>query len=63
LPKKINEIINGNKVERNNIILQKPIKEVGLYQISLNLHPAVEILAKVVVSRSESEVASMLANA
>jgi large subunit ribosomal protein L9 len=63
IAKKINEIINGNKVERNNIVLQKPIKEVGLYQINLNLHPAVEILAKVVVSRSESEVASMLANA
>ena len=61
IAKKINEIISSNKVERNNIVLQKPIKEIGLYQINLNLHPAVEILAKVVVSRSESEISSILA--
>jgi large subunit ribosomal protein L9 len=63
IAKKINEIISSNKVERNNIVLQKPIKEIGLYQINLNLHPSVEILAKVVVSRSESEISSILATA
>jgi large subunit ribosomal protein L9 len=63
IAKKINEITESNKIERNNIILQKPIKEIGLYQININLHPAVEILAKVIVSRSESEVSSILATA
>lgn len=63
IAKKINEIISSSKIERNNVILQKPIKEIGLYQINLNLHPEVEILAKVVVSRSESEISSILATA
>lgn len=63
IAKKINEILSSNKIERNNVVLQKPIKEIGLYQINLNLHPNVQILAKVVVSRSESEISSILATA
>jgi large subunit ribosomal protein L9 len=59
IAKKINGL-HSTKLGRNNIVLQKPIKEIGIYQVSIDLHSEVEIIAKVVVSRSESEVSAML---
>jgi len=52
---KINQLVNEKIVSRSEIFLKKPIKEIGLYSIKLNLHSDVVFDVKVVVSRSESE--------
>lgn len=57
---KINEIAKTEAVTRGAVILSKPIKEIGLYDIILDIHGDVKISAKVVVSRSETEVDSII---
>lgn len=58
----INELLGGKKVEKSSVILEKPIKEVGVYSCEVNLHPEVELKAKLVVSRSASEVDLVIKN-
>lgn len=45
----------GDKVERGAIVLIAPIKELGIHEVTINLHPEVEIAIKVNVARSEEE--------
>ncbi len=42
-------------VDRKNIVLDKPIKELGLYDVKVNIHPEVEIFIKLKVVRSLNE--------
>lgn len=56
----INKIIKQKSVNRSDIILSKPIKEIGVYEVKLALHSDAVFSVRLVVSRSESEVAALL---
>ncbi len=45
----------GYNVPRTAIILDRPIKELGLHDVRVVLHPEVEVAVKVNVARSEEE--------
>jgi large subunit ribosomal protein L9 len=57
---KINEILGQKALNRANIFLTKPIKEIGLYDVRLNLHSDVDAKVRVIVTRSESEIEILL---
>jgi len=45
----------GGKVERSQVVLDQPIKTVGIHEVKLRLHPEVTITVKVNVARSPDE--------
>ncbi|MFZ4747212.1 MAG: 50S ribosomal protein L9 [Sphingomonas sp.] len=45
----------GAKVLKNQIVLDKPIKAIGLYEVKVQLHPEVAVMIKVNVARSPEE--------
>ena len=45
----------GAKVLRNQVVLDKPIKSIGLYDVRVQLHPEVTASIKVNVARSPEE--------
>jgi large subunit ribosomal protein L9 len=45
----------GHKVAKNQIILDRPIKAIGLQQVRIALHPEVSVTIKVNVARSPEE--------
>lgn len=45
----------GYNVERRCVYLEKPIKDLGIYEVKLNLHPEVSQKIKVNVARTEDE--------
>jgi large subunit ribosomal protein L9 len=57
---KINELIGEKLVEKSSIFLNKPIKEIGIYEVKLALHSELSISVKLVVSRTESEAQALL---
>ncbi len=57
---KINEMLGQKALNRANIFLIKPIKEIGLYNVRLNLHSDVDAKVRVIVTRSESEIEILL---
>jgi len=57
---KINEITNQKTVSRLDVFLKKPIKEIGVYQVTLAPHSDITFEVRVIVSRSESEVVALL---
>jgi large subunit ribosomal protein L9 len=57
---RINKASGGSLISRSEIFLEKPIKEIGLYNILLTPHPEVSFKVRLIVSRSESEVESLL---
>ncbi len=57
---KLNEVLGEKLVSRSQVFLKKPIKEIGIYEVVLNLHSELTFSSKVVVTRSESEVESLL---
>ena len=57
---KINDIVGGKAVSRADIFLRKPIKEIGVYPVKLDLHSDVDLEVRVIVTRSESEVEALL---
>ena len=59
---KINEILGQKALSRANIFLIKPIKEIGLYDVRLNLHSDVDAKLRVIVTRSESEIEILLSD-
>ncbi|KQI69637.1 50S ribosomal protein L9 [Loktanella sp. 3ANDIMAR09] len=46
---------DGYKVDRNQVVLQGPIKDLGLHDVTLNLHPEVEATITLNVARSAEE--------
>jgi len=50
-----NVIENGYDVARRQILLDRPIKILGLHTVRLSLHPEVEVSVTVNVARSEEE--------
>lgn len=57
---KINDIVGSKTVSRADIFLRKPIKEIGVYPVKLDLHSDVDLEVRVIVTRSESEVEALL---
>lgn len=51
---------NGFLVEKNQIKLDKPIKELGIHKVSVKLHPEVQAMISVIVSRTESEAETLI---
>ncbi len=45
----------GHKVNKAQIVLDKPIKAIGLYEVRVALHPEVSVTVKVNVARSPEE--------
>ena len=45
----------GHKVNKSAIVLDKPIKAIGLYDVRVALHPEVSVTIKVNVARSPEE--------
>jgi large subunit ribosomal protein L9 len=48
-------IEKGFTVERSQIVLNMPIKMIGLYQVPVSLHPEVEVTVSLTVARSADE--------
>ena len=46
---------DGTKVTRSQIVLDKPIKAIGLNEVKVSLHPEVTVTIKVNVARSPEE--------
>ena len=46
---------DGHKVTRSQIVLDKPIKAIGVYDVKVALHPEVSVTVKVNVARSPEE--------
>jgi large subunit ribosomal protein L9 len=57
---KINDMIKEKLVSRTDVFLKKPIKEIGVYEVKLNLHSEVSFDVCVIVTRSESEIEALL---
>lgn len=53
----ITEVIteNGFSIARNQVKLDRPIKLLGLHEISLSLHPEVDVTVTINVARTEEE--------
>lgn len=53
----ITEVIteNGFSIARNQVILDRPIKLLGLHEIRLSLHPEVDVAVTINVARTEEE--------
>jgi len=46
---------DGHKVTKSQVVLDKPIKAIGLYEVKVALHPEVSVTVKVNVARSPEE--------
>ena len=46
---------DGHKVAKSQVVLDKPIKSIGLYEVRVALHPEVVVTIKVNVARSPEE--------
>ena len=46
---------DGAKLGKNMIVLERPIKTIGVFDVLVNLHPEVSVLVKVNVARSPDE--------
>jgi large subunit ribosomal protein L9 len=45
----------GFNVDRNQVVLERPIKSLGLHEVKVALHPEVEVKVTINVARSEDE--------
>lgn len=57
----INKLVGSKLVSRINILLKKPIKELGVYDVKVNFYSDIFSDIKVIVTRSESEIENLLA--
>ncbi|PXA92389.1 50S ribosomal protein L9 [Nostoc sp. 3335mG] len=48
-------VADGHKVNKSQVVLDKPIKSIGLYNVKVALHPEVAVTVKVNVARSPEE--------
>ena len=51
----IAELLNNKEVKRNMVILEQPIKALGIHEVKVRLHPEVTVSVKVNVARTEDE--------
>ena len=45
----------GGRIERNQVVLDRPIKTLGVHEVKLQLHPEVTVTVKVNIARSQDE--------
>ena len=48
-------VAGGHKVNKNQIVLDKPIKTLGIHDVKVALHPEVIVMVKVNIARSPEE--------
>ncbi|MBC9031420.1 50S ribosomal protein L9 [Sphingomonas sp. JC676] len=48
-------VADGHKVNKAQVVLDKPIKAIGVYEVKIALHPEVAVTVKVNVARSPEE--------
>jgi large subunit ribosomal protein L9 len=48
-------VADNHKVNKSQVVLNKPIKAIGVYEVSVALHPEVSVTVKVNVARSPEE--------
>lgn len=48
-------VADGHKVNKAQIVLDRPIKSIGVYEVKVALHPEVSVTVKVNVARSPEE--------
>jgi large subunit ribosomal protein L9 len=48
-------VADGHKVNKAQVVLDKPIKAIGVYEVRVALHPEVSVTVKVNVARSPEE--------
>jgi large subunit ribosomal protein L9 len=48
-------VADGHKVNKSQVVLDRPIKAIGLYEVRVALHPEVAVTVKVNVARSPEE--------
>ncbi len=48
-------VADGHKVTKSQIVLDRPIKAIGVYEVRVALHPEVSVTVKVNVARSPEE--------
>lgn len=48
-------IADGHKINKSQVVLNKPIKAIGVYEVTVQLHPEVSVTVKVNVARSPEE--------
>lgn len=48
-------VADGHKVNKSQVVLDRPIKAIGLYEVRVALHPEVSVTVKVNVARSPEE--------
>ncbi len=48
-------VADGAKVNKSMVVLERPIKTVGIYDVRVSLHPEVAVMVKVNVARSSDE--------
>ena len=48
-------VADGHKVNKSQVVLDKPIKAIGMYTVRVALHPEVSVTVKVNVARSPEE--------
>src|SRR5690606_5975271 len=53
----------GYNIDRSQVVLNKPIKTLGVHQVKVSLHPDVAVMVTVNVARTEAEAADMQAAA
>jgi large subunit ribosomal protein L9 len=46
---------HGGKVERSSVVLDKPIKTLGVHEVKIRLHPEVTVTVTLNVARSQDE--------
>ncbi|WP_277979897.1 50S ribosomal protein L9 [Sphingomonas phyllosphaerae] len=46
---------DGHKVTKSQVVLDRPIKAIGVYDVRVQLHPEVAVIVKVNVARSPEE--------
>jgi large subunit ribosomal protein L9 len=57
---KVNDVIGSKAVSRASVFLRKPIKEIGVYSVRLDLHSDINLDVRLIVTRSESEIEALL---
>jgi large subunit ribosomal protein L9 len=45
----------GGKIERGEVVLDRPIKTIGVHEVKVRLHPEVVVTIKVNIARSQDE--------
>ena len=45
----------GGRIERNQVVLDRPIKTLGVHEVKLQLHPEVTVTVKINIARSQDE--------